>query len=154
MSIPDDLMRDWFELLTNTGAEEITLLTDGTKTHPMEAKKKLGKEIVSFYYGDSDAEEAAAEWAKRFSQRQDPTDIPEQTIPRGELTDGRMPVCRLLVVLGMAKSNNDARRLVEGGAVSLGPDRSKITDPKVTVPVHDGLIVRAGSRQIKRVRLQ
>src|SRR5947209_512829 len=85
MSIPDDLMREWFELLTDTGAQEVASLTDASKTHPMEAKKKLGKAIVSFYHGDSGAEEAAAEWAKRFSQRQDPTDIPEQTIPRGEL---------------------------------------------------------------------
>jgi tyrosyl-tRNA synthetase len=153
MSIPDDLMREWFELLTDRTGEEIARLTDAAKTHPMEAKKTLGKDIVGFYHGAAGAEAAAAEWAKRFSQRQDPTDIPEQPIPRSELVDGQMPICKLLVLLGMAKSNNEARRLVEGGAVSIGPERTKVSDPKANIAVRDGLIVRAGSRQIKRVRL-
>src|SRR5438477_4523823 len=60
MSVPDDLMREWFELLTDRSTEEITkLLTAG----PMQAKKILGKDIASFYYGRQAAEEAAAEWS-------------------------------------------------------------------------------------------
>src|SRR5206468_8477009 len=72
MSIPDDLMREWFELLTNRPAEEIARLTDGQKTHPKQAKETLGKDIVSFYHGDQAAGEAAAEWERIVSQGQDP----------------------------------------------------------------------------------
>src|SRR5262249_49464283 len=135
-------------------AEEIAKLIDANQTHPMEAKKKLGRDIVGFYYGADGAEAAAAEWQKRFSERQDPTDIKEHTIPRSELVDGKIWICKLLVLLGFAKSNNEARQLVSGGAVNLGPDREKVTDPKANVAITDGLIVRAGNRKVARVRLE
>jgi tyrosyl-tRNA synthetase len=154
MSIPDDLMRDWFELLTNRPAEEIARLIDPQATHPMEAKKALGQDIVGFYHGDTAAKEAQAEWERRFSQRQDPTEIAEVNVPSVELGNGKLWICRLLVLCGFAKSNNEARRAVEGGGVTVGPDREKITDPKANVTVVDGLIVRVGKRQVARVRLR
>src|SRR5262249_55644379 len=80
MSTRDTLMRDWFELLTDRPAEEVTRLTDAAVTHPMEAKKTLGRDIVGFYHGEVAAKEAQAEWERRFSQRQDPTDIEEAVI--------------------------------------------------------------------------
>jgi tyrosyl-tRNA synthetase len=153
MSIPDDLMREWFELLTDRPEEEIARLTNPAVTHPMAAKKTLGKDIVRFYHGDRAAEEAAAAWECRFSKGQDPGDIPDVSIPAAELTDGRMWVCKLLVRLGLAASNNEARRLVEGGGVNTGPDREKVTDPTSNVPVTDGLVVRVGKRKIARARL-
>src|SRR5262249_10700430 len=61
MSIPDHLMREWFELLTDRPAEEIARLTDGQATHPMEAKKALARDIVCFYYGADAAEVAEKE---------------------------------------------------------------------------------------------
>jgi tyrosyl-tRNA synthetase len=150
MSVPDDLLREWFELLTDRSADEITeLLTVG----PMPAKKTLGKDIASFYYGQAAAEAAAAEWSRRFSQRQDPTEIREVTIHGAELSDGKMWICKLLVALGLTKSNNEARRLVQQGGVTIGPDRDKVTDPTANVAVTDGLIVRAGKLQVVRVRL-
>jgi tyrosyl-tRNA synthetase len=57
------------------------------------------------------------------------------------------------VALGLASSNNEARRLVQGGGVTLGPDREKVADPNLLVAVTDGLIVRVGNRKIVRVRL-
>jgi tyrosyl-tRNA synthetase len=153
MSIPDDLMREWFELLTDRPAEEIARLCDPGQSHPRQAKETLGKDIVTFYYGGEAAEEAAAEWRRRFSEGQDPTDIQEKTVPRSELTDGKIWICKLLVLIGLAKSNNEARRSVEGGAVTIGPDRQKITDPKANVEVSDGLIVRVGNRRVVRIRL-
>jgi tyrosyl-tRNA synthetase len=61
---------------------------------------------------------------------------------------------RLLVLLGLAKSNNEARRLIQGGGVTVGPDREKITDPSASLPVTSGLIVRVGgSRRVVRVKL-
>jgi len=150
MSIPDELLREWFELLTDRPAAQIAELI----TKPMDAKKQLGKDIAGFYYGEEAAAEAAAEWGRRFSQRQDPTDIPEGSVPRSELTDGQIGIVKLLSLLGLAKSNNEARRLVQQGGVNTGPDREKIIDPMAKVTLTDGLIVRAGKLHIVRIRLQ
>ncbi len=153
MSIPDDLMGEWFKLLTNRPMDEIDRLTDASQTHPMEGKKTLGKDIVGFYHGLAAAEAALAEWTKRFSDRKDPTEIAEAPVPRTELVDGAIWICKLLVLLGLAKGNNDARRSIEGGGVTLGPERTKVSDTKANVPVHDGLIVRVGSRRVVKVKL-
>jgi tyrosyl-tRNA synthetase len=155
MSIPDHLMPDWFKLLTDRSTEEVARLTDPSQGNPRDAKLQLGMGIVRFYYGDAAAEAARAEWIKRFSGRQDPTDIPERDFPASELADGQVWICKLLVGLGLATSNNEARRAVEGGAVSVGPDnKQKITDTKTNIPVTDGLIVRNGSRKVVRLRLR
>jgi tyrosyl-tRNA synthetase len=153
MSIPDTLMRQWFELLTDWTAEEIARLTDANTTHPRQAKETLGKDIAKFYHGETAANDAAAEWKKRFSERQDPTDISGVPLSRDHLTDGKMLVVKLLVALGLAKSGNEARRLVEGGGVNIGAEREKITDPNRQVTVANGLIVRVGSKRIVRVQL-
>ncbi len=150
MSIPDDLMRDWFQLLTDWPPDGITkLLTD-----PMPAKQTLGKDIVGFYHGPQAAEEANAEWRRRFSLRQDPSDIPDAVVSASELSDGKILIWKLLVLLKLATSNNEARRLVQQGGVNIGPDRQKIADPTAQTAVTDGLIVRAGKLHVVRVRLQ
>src|SRR5205807_1801648 len=63
-------------------------------------------------------------------------------------------IVKLIKLLGLAPSNNEARRLVEGGGVNIGPDREKVADPKASVAVSDGLIVRVGNRRIVRVRVR
>src|SRR5712692_3765276 len=85
-SVPDDVMRERFELLTDRPAEEVTAVISA---NPMEAKKTLGRDIIGFYHGDKAASDAAEEWKRRFSESQDPTDIPEVAIPASELQDGR-----------------------------------------------------------------
>jgi tyrosyl-tRNA synthetase len=154
MSIPDDLMREWFELLTDRPAADIARLCDPAQGNPRDSKWELAKDIVRFYHGDVAAEAACDEWIKKNTHRKDPTDIPEKEFPAAEVTDGQVWICKLLVALGLASSNNEARRKVEEGAVNIGPDRQKITDPKATVAVSAGLIVRLGSKKIVRVRLK
>ena len=150
MSIPDDIMPEWFTLLTDLPADFVT-----SQMHPMEKKKALASEIVSFYHGPDAACPARVEWERRFSQKQDPTEIEEVTVPRAELTDGKIGIVRLLVLTSLVKSNNEARRLFgqEGkSGVNIGPDRTSIEDPTAQVEVTDGLIVRKG-RHVRRVRL-
>jgi tyrosyl-tRNA synthetase len=154
MSIPDDLMREWFELLTNRPATEIAELTNANHTHPRAAKEILGKEIAGFYHGEKEAAEAATEWQRRFTERQDPTEIPEAAVPSGELNDGKIGAARLLFLLAMAKRNNEARRLIRGGGVTLGQDRTKLTDPMASITVMDGLIVRVGNRRVVKVKVR
>jgi tyrosyl-tRNA synthetase len=152
MSIPDELMREWFELLTDRPAAEIARLIDGTQTHPMEAKKTLAGDIAAFYHG-AQAADARAEWERRFSGRQDPTNIDEVDLPAASLTDGVISAVKLLVALNLAKSGNEARRLIQGGGVTVGPDRERITDPNALIPVTTGLIIRVGSKRVVRVHL-
>jgi tyrosyl-tRNA synthetase len=146
MSIPDELMKQWFELLTDRPAEEIANLTNVAATHPMEAKKLLAADIVAFYHGRDAAAAARGEWEKRFSQKQDPTEIPEQVLPAAELTDGKIWICKLLVLLKLVETNSEGRRAVEGGAVNIGPDRGVVKDAKANIAVADGLIVRPCNR--------
>jgi tyrosyl-tRNA synthetase len=120
----------------------------------MEAKKTLGKDIVRFYHGDAAAEAACDAWVSRFSIGEDPKDIPEVSVPATDVTDGKAGIVKLISLLGLAKSNNDARRVIEGGGVNIGPGRERITDPKATVAVPDGLVVRYGKKKIVRVRLR
>src|SRR5262249_38730705 len=152
MSIPDDLMPEWFTLLTDRSQEEIARLT-GAPTHPMEAKKTLAAHIVTFYYGKDAATSARTEWERRFSGKQDPREIPEALLAASNLTDGRMRSDKLLLALKLASSGNEARRLIQQGGVTIGPDREKISDPNALISVMDGLIVRVGNRRIVRVRL-
>ncbi|MGH9678212.1 MAG: tyrosine--tRNA ligase, partial [Candidatus Acidiferrum sp.] len=153
MRIPDPLMRQWLELLTDVPTDEITTLTDAAITHPMMAKKRIGRDIVTFYHSDQAAAEAQAEWEKRFSARQDPTEIAEVPVAASELQEGKLGILRLLVALGLATSNNEARRLIQGGGVTIGPDKAKLTDPTAIIAVANGLIVRVGSRRVVRVRV-
>jgi tyrosyl-tRNA synthetase len=151
MSIPDGIMPEWITLLTDLPSDFVA-----SQMHPMEKKKALASEIVSFYHGPDAACPARAEWERRFSHRQDPTDIEERTVARAELTDGRIGIVRLLVLTGLVQSNNEARRLFgqkdKKSGVNIGPDRSPIEDPTAQVEVTDGLIVRKG-RHVRRVRL-
>ena len=154
MSIPDNLMAEWFKLLTDLPESEIPALADPAQTHPREAKERLGREIVAFYHGSAAAESAAAEWRKRFSERQDPTDIPEVNLAASLLVDGKLGASKLVAALGLAKSNNEARRLVEQGSLSIGPEKTKISDPNQPIEIGTGLVVRVGSRRIIKIRIE
>jgi tyrosyl-tRNA synthetase len=148
MSIPDALLNEWFELLTDRSPAEILSLI----ANPMPAKKQLGKDIIAFYHGAAAGEEAEAEWVRRFSERKDATDISEFVVPATDLIEGKIPICKLLVAAGLAKGTNDARRLIQGGGVNHGPNREKVTDPNHQLPVEDGLILRVGSRRAVKLR--
>jgi tyrosyl-tRNA synthetase len=150
MRIPDDLMAEWFRLLTDCPEDEIR---DLIATNPMSAKKCLGQNIVAFYHGAAAAEQAQKEWESRVSGGQDPDVIPDVDVPVSELTDGKIWICKLLTLLKLTKGTSEARRLVEGGGVTIGDDRQKVSDPNAKVPVKDGLILRAGKQKIARVRL-
>jgi tyrosyl-tRNA synthetase len=155
MSIPDALMREWFELLTPREPEEIARLVDPQQTHPRQAKELLARDIVGFYHGSAAAEAAAEEFRRVFAHKLDPEQIPEVTlsVDDPDVKNGRMWIARLLVRAGLAPSTSEGQRLVKGGGVTLGPERTRLTDPKAEVLLSDGLVVRVGSRRIARIRL-
>ncbi|MBA4064516.1 MAG: tyrosine--tRNA ligase [Isosphaera sp.] len=144
-----EVMREWFELLTDLPTADVGRLMSG---HPMEAKKTLAGEIVRFYHGTEAAGVARKDWEDQFSKGRDPDTINEVTVPAARLKDGAMPAVDLIAEAKLAASKGEARRKIEEGAFNYGPDRTKVTDVKATVPVADGLVIRLG-RKILRVRL-
>jgi tyrosyl-tRNA synthetase len=161
MSIPDTLMREWFTLLTDRPMDEIVqlALTEDEiernlppRSNPMEAKKALARDVVTFYHGAEEAPAAQQRWVDRFSKKKDPDNIPEVPFPADAATN-EMGLLDLLVYVQFCKSKNEARQKVTEGAVTIGPDRTKVTDPKAAIKLEDGMIVRLGSKKIARVKL-
>lgn len=154
MSIPDELMHDYFELCTDVPLEEIKAIDEAIasgKLHPMEAKKRLAREIVTIYHSPEAAAEAQAEFERVFSQREVPTELPEILLQRSELQDSKIWIVRLLVKSGMAPSNSEARRLIQQGAVTL--DGTKITDPNANIEIADGQVLRVGKLRFGRIKI-
>jgi tyrosyl-tRNA synthetase len=147
MSLGDDLMRTYYELTTDVPMPEVERILAG---HPMEAKKFLAQTLVSMYHGEAAGREAGAEFDRVFSQREIPEEIPEVTVPASELTEaGRIWIARLITLAGMAGGTREARRLVEGGGVTLGGE--KVSDPAAEVLVATGSILRVGRRRFARL---
>jgi tyrosyl-tRNA synthetase len=150
MSIPDTLMRKYYELLTSVAMEEVEQLLSSA-THPREAKVRLAKEIVRTYYNEASATAAAEEFDRVFAQGALPDDVPETALAKEKLADGRMWVVKLVTELGLAKTNGEARRLVEQGGVYL--DGRRMNNVEAEVPVKNGMIVQVGRRKFARVKL-
>lgn len=153
MSIPDDLLKEWYTLLTDRPLVEIAELADAAKTHPMAAKKQLAQDILGFYHGPEAGPLAQANWEKQFSDKKDPDTIREVVVPAADAVEP-LALPKLLVLAGFCKSNNEARQKITEGAVSIGPERTKLTDWKTTVPLTDGLVIRLGSKNIAKIRIQ
>lgn len=155
MSIPDDLMPVFFELCTDVPMAEIEEikrdLQSGT-LHPMDVKKRLGREIVTIYHSADAAVEAQAEFERVFSQREVPEDMPDVIIGNGDLENGSIALFKLVLKAGMAASGSEARRLIQAGAVSI--DGEKLLDPVAPIAPTDGQILRAGKLKFARLRRQ
>ncbi len=144
MSIPDSLMDNYFTLLTDLPAETIAEMIDGERTHPRKAKALLGKMIVETYHGTEAAEAAEAEFTKVFSQKQQPTDMPDVEIAAGPIN-----IVELVHSAGFAKSKSDARRLVQQNAVSI--DDEKISDINAAVEPATGAVLKVGKRRFGKI---
>lgn len=151
MSVPDEPMKQYFTLLTDFPQAEIDRLL-APEFNPRDAKEILARDVVRQYAGEAEAE-AAAELFRRRAHGEDPVLIPEVDLARKELSDGSIPAARLIVAIGFEPTTSAARRLIEGGGFNTGADRTVLKDPKATIAVESGLIVRAGKRKIARIRL-
>jgi tyrosyl-tRNA synthetase len=142
MSISDQLMWDWWLLLTDKLPREIEAMKQG---HPMDAKKALAREIVGQFHGAQAAGSAEDAWVKRFSERS-VEDVPEI----GVTAAGPQPLARLLVDRSLAGSRKEAERLIQQGAVSL--DGEKVADPRQLLTLEPGaaVLVRVGKLKLQR----
>jgi tyrosyl-tRNA synthetase len=150
MSVSDELMWRYFELLTRRPESEIAALRAG---HPMEAKKHLARTLTSMYHGEAAAADAEAHFARVFQQRVDPEAIEEVSITIDQAGGGRetAQLVKVLVATGYVGSNSEARRMIQQGAVDV--DGHRVADANASIPVGSHLI-RVGKRLFKRVVLR
>lgn len=148
MSIPDELILNWFELCTDVPMDEAKSLV-GEGKNPRDAKVRLAKEIVALYHSTEAAEEAERYFVETFSKRQQPVDAPEASIP-AEL-ENPVPIANLIVALGLAKSNGAARDLMKQGGVSV--EEEKVTDPFAKIERAElvGKVLRVGKHQFRKL---
>jgi tyrosyl-tRNA synthetase len=144
MSIPDTLMGNYFTLLTVLPRGEIDALVDPARTHPREAKVRLGRMIVEQYHGPAAAEAAAAEFDRIFSQRDVPSEMPAVSVPGGAID-----VVPLIVAAGFAQTNGQAKRLIQQNAVTL--DGEKVTDIHARLTLRTGQVLKVGKRRFGRI---
>ena len=148
MSISDEMMENYFTLLTDLPTEKIAELTNPDKTHPKEAKVLLGKTIVSEFYNDSTAQLAAAEFDKVFAQGQLPNDIPEV-----EIAAEPIMASKLLVYCKLLESTSEAKRMIRTqSAVSI--NGNKINDPNAEITPTDGMIIQVGKRKFAKIKVK
>ena len=146
MSISDELMENYFTLLTDIPAAEIKELVDAGKTHPKEAKATLGKMIVAQFYNDTAAESAAAHFEKVFAQNKLPDDIQEVTISSRPIA-----ASKLLLHCKLVSTGGEAKRMVKQGGVRVNDE--KINDPNAQVTPADDMVVQVGKRKFARLKL-
>ena len=147
MSISDEMMENYFTLLTDVPAEKIAELVNPDKTHPKEAKVLLGKMIVSQFYDETTAKAAAAEFDKVFAQGQLPDEIPEFILPSEPLS-----VKQLLLACKLVETGGEAKRMIKQSAASI--DGDKLTDPNAEVVPKEGSVIRVGRRKFARLKVQ
>ncbi len=153
LSLPDAPMRDYFTLCTDVPEDEIAQLIADAESgvlNPKMVKQRLASEIVAIYHGAEAATEAEAEFNRVFSKGEIPENLPDVAVPAEETENGTVALARLVALAGFAKSNGEARRLIEQGGVTFAGN--KITDPAARVPVENGAVLKAGKRNFARVK--
>lgn len=153
MRIGDDLMPEWYTLLTQMSADEIKTLCDAKKTHPREAKVKLAKIVVATYHDQAAADREEELWQKVMREGQLRDDVPEITVTAdaGAAADGTLLFDRasLVVQCGFASTKSEARRLMKQSGIKLDEDvLEAINDP---IAIEKGQVLRRGRRQAVRL---
>ncbi len=123
MSISDDLMWRYYELLTDLTPGEIAGLKSDVESgsrHPRDVKSELAKKLVADFHSTAEADRAEAEFIRRFRQRQAPSEVETRAI---KLAAQKIKLVDLLVLADLAPSKAEARRLISQGAVKFNDER-------------------------------
>jgi tyrosyl-tRNA synthetase len=147
MSISDEMMENYYTLLTDLPPNKVAELVNADKTHPKEAKVLLAKTIVTQFYDKTAAELAAAEFEKVFAQKQLPDDMPEFGVKAEAIT-----ASKLLLGCKLVASGGEAKRMIKQSAVSINGD--KIDDPNLQIAPADGMVIRVGKRKFAKLKLK
>ncbi|MEZ9684966.1 tyrosine--tRNA ligase [Vibrio atlanticus] len=147
MSISDDLMWSYYELLSFRPLEEVAELKAGVEAgkNPRDVKVLLAKEIIDRFHSEADAEAAEQEFVNRFAKNQVPDEMPEFEFEAG------LPIANVLKEAGLVNSTSDAMRMIKQGAAKL--EGEKIEDSKF-VPEAGTAVYQVGKRKFARITIK
>jgi tyrosyl-tRNA synthetase len=150
MSISDELMWRYFELLSFRAVEEIAKFKQEILAgrNPRDVKVLLAKEIVARFHDQRAADDALAEFEARFQRGVLPDDMPTVNLAA---VDGSLPIAQILKLSNLTPSTSDALRMIEQGGVRL--DGEKISDKNLTLKAGVSVVVQVGKRKFARVTL-
>ncbi len=147
MSIPDDLIVEYYHLATDLDDFEVKEIEDQLELgkNPKEIKKRLAFQIVMELHSQAAAEDAESEFERVFEKGKRPTEMPEIEMERSK----SYQIVDLLDRLDMVSSKSEARRLIEQGGVRI--DNAQIKDIEAEVAIRDGMVVNVGKRKFKKI---
>lgn len=147
MSISDELMWDWYDLLSFRPLTEIAQLKQEVENgrNPRDIKVLLAKEIIARFHSEADAEAAEQEFINRFQKGAMPEDMPELTF------EGEMGLPNLLKEAGLVASTSEANRMVQQGGVKI--DGEKVEDAKLVIKASTA-VYQVGKRKFARVTVK
>jgi tyrosyl-tRNA synthetase len=153
MSISDELMWSYYELLTDFPSPVIVRLREEVRTgvlHPMDAKMQLAHAVIAGFHGEEAAKRASDEFRRVFRERQAPDEAPRRTIPQS----APKRLSALLVELTLAPSRSEAERLIKQGGVEI--DGARVDDVKREIDLSKPgeYLVRAGKKRFLRVTIE
>jgi tyrosyl-tRNA synthetase len=147
MSISDQLMFRYYELLTDRSLAEIEALRqriDRGELHPMEAKMDLARSLVATYHSEQEARAAEESFRSTFQQREIPEDLPLHRL------SGPCRLSQLMVEGGLVSSRGEATRLIKQGAVEI--DGSRVaSDIEIAPSGPESFVLRVGKRRFLKV---
>ncbi len=147
MSISDELMWRYFELLSFRSLEDIDSLKAEMESgrNPRDIKFLLCEEIITRFHDAGAAEAAKADFIQRFQKNAIPDDMPEVSMALG----GGMPIANLAKELGLCASTSEAMRMVKQGAVKI--DGEKVANPKEVISRVESFVLQVGKRKFAKV---
>jgi tyrosyl-tRNA synthetase len=151
MSISDELMWRWFDLLSFKTTDEIKeLKADQTNgRNPRDIKIDLAKELISRFHDEESADLAETNFINQFQKKNIPDDIEEVSLV---LSEGSIPLANVLKDCEMTSSTSEAIRMIKQGAVRI--DEKKITDTKYKISSGSSAVYQVGKRKFKKITLQ
>jgi tyrosyl-tRNA synthetase len=154
MSLPDGLIGRYLLLCTDNDADHVRAVESGLASgslHPGEQKRALARSVVNIYHGAGAGEAAEKRFNLVHREREVPDDIEERAVPADLIGEGRVWVPKLLVALGMASSNAEARRLIEQGGVRLAGEPVAPAQDEVAVEDLRGKVLQVGRRKFVKL---
>jgi len=150
MSISDELMWRWLELLSFRPTDELDRLKQAVADgrNPRDVKFELGCEIVDRFHGAGTGVRAREAFIARFRDSRLPDDLPEATLDSGGEGFG---IAAALTAAGLTRSNSEAFRMIEQGAVRI--DGERITDREQHLPAGFSGLLQVGKRRLAQVRV-
>ncbi|MBX3290238.1 MAG: tyrosine--tRNA ligase [Acidobacteria bacterium] len=149
MSISDDLMWRYYELLTDLAPDEIALMKDEVSNgkNPRDVKVALAKLIIKDFHSQQAADDAEADFNKRFVKKETPDVIDEKVLDAGTYR-----LAELLVNTGLAASKGEAKRLIEQGGVRINGEKATAASDEVALASGEEAVLQVGKLKFLKVK--